>query len=176
MKEKILNGNDTLQFTVRCRYETDVDGLLILADLADPGNGFPDVHVLFQIHKLCRHDAAGGVFRIIKILVDQPAVIRFRRTHDTLDHIGRQFLHHVHHIVHVQLIHNDRQLRVGDGVDDGLLIVYIKVGKYIRSHLLGQHAEDHGPALFIDFRQKFCHVKLVHVFQDQLERTHLPVF
>ena len=101
----------------------------------------------FQIHKLGRHDAAGRILGIFQVLVDEVARGRRRRAHDTLDHIGRQLLHHVDGVVNIQLFDDAGKLRIGDGVDDRLLLLDLEVGEHGRRDLLGQDTEHHGHPL-----------------------------
>ena len=171
-QKQILDRDNAFQLPMGGDDEADVDGLLVLADSPDPGKGFLHAHVLLQIHKLRGHDAAGRVLRVVEILVDQRPGLRRGGAHDTLDHIGRKLLHHVHRVVHVQFFDDPGQFRVGHGVDNAFLIRCIKVGEDIGGGLLREQAEDHRHAVVFDPGKKFRHVKLVHLFHPLFECTH----
>lgn len=68
-------------------------------------------------------NSAGRVFGVFQVLIDEVARGGRRRAHDTLDDVGRQLLHHVDGIVNIQLFDDAGKLRIGDGVDDRLLLL-----------------------------------------------------
>ena len=169
VEQQVLHRDDALQLPVGVGDEADVDGLLILADAADAGDGLLHAHVLFQVHELGSHDAAGGVLRIAEILVDEAAGLGSCGAHDALDHIGGQLFHDIHRVVHVQLLDDPGQLLVGDGVDDALLFRGLQIGEDLRRRLLGQQPEHHGHAVVVDLGEEFRHVELVHFLQTLLQ-------
>ena len=174
-QQQILDRDDALELALGRRDIADVDRLLILADLADAGKCLTHTHVFFQIHELGRHDAASRVFRIFQVLVDEVARGGCRRAHDTLDNVGRQLLHHVDSVVDVQLFDNAGELRIGDGVDDRLLLLDLKIGKHGRRDLLGQDAEHHGHPLRIvlpQLTEKLGNIKLIHLAELLAQRLH----
>ena len=174
-QQQILDGDNAFELALGGRDIADVDCLLILANLADAGERLAHAHVFFQVHKLGRHDAAGRILGIFQVLVDEVARGRRRRAHDTLDHIGRQLLHHVDGVVNIQLFDDAGKLRIGDGVDDRLLLLDLEVGEHGRRDLLGQDTEHHGHPLRVilpQLAEELGNVKLVHLAELLAQRLH----
>ena len=137
-------------------------------------NGLRHRHGLPQVCKLRRHDAAHGVFRIVEVLVDKPAGVRPGVFQHPLDHVGRQLLQHVHRIVHIQLLHDGRQLLICGGLDDNLLSLRRKVGKHLRRQLLGQCTEGHHGLLLRQLRDALRNIHLILLRQHGPEGMVIP--
>ena len=139
----------------------DVDGLLVGAGAADALEGGLHRHVLFQVHKLRSHDAAGGVVGVLEDLVDALAHLRVGVLEDALDHVGGHLLHNVNGIVQIQLVQHFLQLRVGKALDQQLLLVGVQLHEYLRCLLLGQQAEDQRH-LFVQLTAQRGNIRRLH--------------
>ena len=152
-----------------------VDGLLVKAVLADGLHGLRHRHVRAQLHQLGGHHAASGVLRVLEQFVDHAAGGGVGLAQNALDHIGRQLLHHVDGVVNIQLFDDAGKLRIGDGVDDRLLLLDLEVGEHGRRDLLGHDTEHHGHPLRVilpQLAEELGNVKLVHLAELLAQRLH----
>ena len=174
-QQQILDGDDALQLSVGRGHKADVDRLLVLADAADAGKGVLDAHIFFKIHKFRGHDRAGGILRIVQILIDQVSRLARRGAHHTLDHVRGKLLHHVDRVVDVQLFHDPGKLRVRDRVDDPLLIRRIKIGKDLRRLLLGKEPEEHRHTVVFERGKEFSHIEFRHLVHSLAQGLHVAI-
>ena len=121
----------------------DVDGLLVRSRPADALQGVLHRHVGLQIHKLRGHDASGGVLGVFQDLVDALAHFRVTVAQDALHHPGGHLLHDIRRVVQVELVQDLLQLRVGEAVNQKLLVIAVQLHENLRRQLLGQQAEHH---------------------------------
>ena len=145
-------------------------GLLIHPGGADAVDGVPHGHGGPQGHILRGHDGTGGVFRVAQQIVDLLAGVGVCLGKDTLYHIGGHLLHQVHRVVHIELLDDVVQLRVGKAPDQQLLQLRVQLGKGLRRLLLGQQAENFGDADVADLLQDPRHVGRLHGDQHVLDR------
>ena len=68
---------------------------------------------------------------------------------DALDHVGGHLLHDVHGVVQVELVQHFLQLRVGEALDQQLLLVAVQLHEHLRRLLLGQQPEHQGQHLLV---------------------------
>ena len=66
------------------------------------------------------------------------------------------------------------QFRVGDGVDDALLVGRFEVGEDFRRPLLRQQAEKHGHAVVLKRGEEFGHVEFRHFVETLAQLLHAP--
>ena len=66
---------------------------------------------------------------------------------DALHHPGGHLLHDIRRVVQVELVQDLLQLRVGEAVDQQLLVVAVQLDEDLRRQLLGQQPEHHGHLL-----------------------------
>ena len=135
--------------TVVVHYVADVDGLLVRPGAADVLQGVLHGEVRPQVHELRGHDGAGGVLRVFQNFVDALARLRVRVLQDALDHIRRHLLHDVHGVIQIQLVQHFLQLRVGEALDQQLLLVAVQLHEDLRRLLLGQQAEEQWQGLLV---------------------------
>ena len=130
-------------------HVADVDGLLVRAGAADVLQGVLHGEVRPEIHELRGHDGAGGVLGVFQDLVDAFPHLGIRVLQDALDHVGRHLLHDIHGVVQIELIQHFLQLRVGEALDQQLLLVAVQLHEDLRRLLLWEKAEEEGQGLLI---------------------------
>ena len=145
----------------------------LLAALPDPVNGLEHGHVLMEVQKLRRHNAAGGILRVFEKLIDERSGLRLGIFQHALDHHGRHFLQHIYRIVHEQILDDGAQLLVGDGGDDVLLGLRLQLGKYVAGLILGQGPKAGDLLQRRQLLHEFGHVHLVGVCNDLVELCKL---
>ena len=171
-QKQILDRDDALQPALGGCDIADVDGLLVLADAADAGDGLADGHVFLQVDVLRRHDAAGGIFGVLEVFVDERARLGVGRAHDALDDVRGQLLHHVDRVVDAQVFNDVAELGVGDGVDDGLLLLDLQIRKHVGRDLLREQTEHHAHTRLVglpELAEKFRDIELVHLRKRESE-------
>ena len=143
-QEQGTDGHDAQQMAAGVGDIAVVDGLLVRSGAADAFDGVGHGEILFQIHKLRGHNGPGAVLGVFQDLVDAAAGLRVRVLEDALDHRGGHLLDKVHRVVHVQLVQHLLQLRVGEGLDEQLLLLRLHLHEHLRRQLLGQQAVEQG--------------------------------
>ena len=119
-------------------------------------------HLWAQGNILRGHQRAGGIFGIAQDLIDGLAHFRISLLQDTLDHIGRHFLHQVSGIIHIQLVHDLFQLVVGKAPDQQFLSIGLHFHEGLCRQLLGQQAEYQRNLNILQIRKQPCYIAGVH--------------
>ena len=135
------HGDHALDFMGAARNVAGVDGLLIHTDAADMLDGLPGGPGPLQLHKLRGHDRAGRILRILENLVDHFPGIRIGLGENPRNHVGGHFLHQLHGVVHIQLLHHGFQLRIRKTADEDFLLLRLHLHKGLRRQFLGQQTE-----------------------------------
>ena len=118
-----------------------VDGDFVFTGGTDVTDGIPHRHAVVQGDHLIRHDAAGGVLRVVQKRVDLFAGVGARDLQDTADDVGRHLFEEVDHIIEVQVLDEVPQFLVRDARDDALLVVRFQVRKDFGGDVLREDAE-----------------------------------
>ena len=72
---------------------------------------------------------------------------------DALDDRGGHLLDEIHRVIHIQLVQDLLQLRIGEGFDKQLLLLRLHLHKYLRRQLLGQQPVEHRQPVLRQLRQ-----------------------
>ena len=145
----------------------------LLAALPDPVNGLEHGHVLMEVQKLRRHNAAGGILWVFEELIDELSGVGLGIFQHTLDHHCRHFLQHIYRIIHKQILDDGAQLLVGDGGDDVLLGFRLQLRKNVACLVLGQGPEAGNLLQRRQLLHEFRHVHLIGVRNDLMELCKL---
>ena len=147
-----------------------VDGDLVLAGGADVTDGVPHRHAVVQGDHLVRHDAAGGVLRVVEERIDLFACVRTRDLQDTGDDVGRHFLEEVDHVIEVQIVDEVAQFLVRDARDDALLVVRFQIGEDFRGDVFREDAEHLDHVFGFQFLQEVGDVDFIP-FSELFSKT-----
>ena len=82
-----------------------------------------------------------------------------------MHHVGGQLLQHLGGIVQSQLLHHERDLAVGHGGDDALLLLDLQLGKDRGGGILVQKLEDGGDALGLQLVEELGGINRVQLGQ-----------
>ena len=138
-----------------------VDGDFVFTGGTDVTDGIPHRHAVVQGDHLVRHDAAGGVFRVVEERVDLFAGVGTRDLQDTADDVGRHLFEEVDHIIEVQVLDEVPQFLVRDARDDALLVVGFEVREDFRGNVLREDTEDLDHIFRFQFLEEVRDVDLV---------------
>ncbi len=129
-------------------YITGFNGFTVQSLFPDTFYRFANRHVGMQSYKLGGHYASGRIRGILQYFIDQLPGICIRVFQDTLDYIGRHFLHDVDHIVNIKLIDDFMQFCIGKTSDKYFLLIIIHFNKSLCGQALGQDPEQQQDILF----------------------------
>ena len=118
-----------------------VDGLLIHAVLPYDPKGVLHGKAAAEVDILVGHQASGGIFGVLKILIDELAVGGRGILHHPLYHIGGHFLYQVHIVIHKKVVQDVLQLGIGQRADDLFLYFGFHIGENLGGGFLGQQPE-----------------------------------
>ena len=118
-----------------------VDGLLIHAVLPYDPKGVLHGKAAAEVDVLVGHQASGGIFGVLKVLIDEFTVGGGGILHHPLYHVGGHFLHQVHVVIHEQIVQDVLQLGIGQRGYNLLLDFRFHVGKDLGGSFLGQQPE-----------------------------------
>ena len=143
-----------------------VDGLLVDAGAADPGDGLGDGHLGPEGDILRGHDGAGGVLGVAQDLVDGLAHLGVGLAQDAADHGGGHLLDDVHGVVHEELVQDLLQLGIREAPDQQLLGLLVHLHEGVRRQLLGEQTVEQGEAVLLQLVKNGGNVRRVHGDQD----------
>ncbi len=145
------------------RHITGVDRLAVQPHLPDLKNGLRNRHLLAKRNIIHIHHASRTVFRILQQLIDLPALLLIRGQKQTVHHVGRHLLQHVHRIVQIHLLHDFLKLRVCQRINQQFSLVTVHIGKCLRRLFLHQKPEHHHHLLLFKPFQYLRQVNRIHM-------------
>ena len=143
-----------------------VEGLGLLALLADGGERLAHRHLPAQTDILEGHQTAGRILRIVQQLVQALAGLRRGLFQHPLDHAGGHILQQVGRVVQAHLLNGANQLHVGEFIHQLVPGLVRHIGEHLGGHLFFQQAEHHQTVVFIQFFQQLGQVGGLHILGD----------
>ena len=153
-----------------------VDRFLIDAGALDALGRLLHGHLRAERDELRRHDAAGAVLRIAQDLVDHPAHVGVGLPENALYDVCGHLLDEIDRVVHIQLVHDFLEFRVGKAADQQLLLLGLHFDERFRRQLLRQQPEEERQGELVRFFKNRRHVRRVHRYENVPERgVFLPL-
>ena len=164
--QQIAQGYRAHQFALGVQHIADIDGFAVHPDLPDPGNGLLHRHIFFQIHIFHRHNASGGILRILKQVVNISSCLGICIGKKLFHYIGRHFLQQIRSIIRHQVVDDACRILFRQAGNDKLLALHLHIRKHICRQILGKNP------------QNFKHVPLVKLLHDRgnIRPIHLRYF
>ena len=179
-----IAGRDNALQPVALHHIAGVDGLGILALLADGGKGLFHRHIHAQTHIFRGHQAAGRAFRVVQQLVQALAGLPGGFFQHPLDHACGHIFQQVGGIVQAHLLDGAHQLHVRESVHQIVPGFVGHIGKGFGGNFLFQQAEYHQTVVLVQLFQQLgkvggllflSHLAQLDVllFDQQLQQTAL---
>ena len=153
-----------------------IDLLGFLTPFPDAVNGLCHRHILMEIQKFRRHNAARGILRIFEELVDELSGLRLGVFEHPLYHHSRHFLQHIYRIIHKQILNDGPQFLIGNGRNDILLGLRLQLRKDVAGLILWQGAEAGDLLKRRQLLHKFRHIHFIGIGDHFMELCKLFCF